>query len=151
MRRVGGGAGAGPAGVATCSSSGTVDAVPSPLTEKSQPVPEIGSSGRSSCVVSPGQASAGVVATSRFGSKVGLGCAVVPGSSTTTRYMPGQGPCGMGQFHVSVEGTSASKEPSAVVVTVFSSRQWFGSKGALTLGVAQLVVPPSGQTVSTRA
>ncbi len=56
----------------------------------------------------PGQTSAGVVAISRLGLKLALGCAMVPGSSTVTRYMPGQGPCGMGQLKVSVEGSKAS-------------------------------------------
>ena len=84
----------------TWSSSGVVEAVSGPETEKSQPVPEIGSTGVSSWVVRPGHASVGVVAVSRFGSKVGLGLAFVPGSSTTTRYMPGQGPCGIGQLNV---------------------------------------------------
>src|SRR6516165_8152688 len=74
----------------TWSSSGVEEAVPSGKTEKSQPVPEIG-------------------------------------SSTTARYMPGQGPCGIGQLNVSVEGTIASYEPSALVLTVFSSRHLFGS------------------------
>src|SRR5215472_10721816 len=92
----------------TWSSSGVVEAVPSGATEKSQPVPEIGSTGVSSWVVRPGQASVGVVAVSRFGLNVGLGLAFVPGSSTTARYMPGQGPCGIGQLNVSVDGTIAS-------------------------------------------
>src|SRR5689334_7436676 len=134
----------------TCNSSGVVEAVSGPETEKSQPVPEIGSTGVSSCVVRPGHASVGVVAVSRFGSKVGLGLAFVPGSSTTARYMPGQGPCGIGQLHVSVDGTMASYEPSAPVLTVFSSRHLFGSYGRLTFGAGQFVPPPA-QTVSTRA
>src|SRR5499427_522850 len=134
----------------TWSSSGVVEAVPSGATEKSQPVPEIGSTGVSSWVVRPGQASVGVVAVSRFGLNVGLGLAFVPGSSTTARYMPGQGPCGIGQLNVSVDGTMASYEPSAPVRTVFSSRHLFGSYGRLTFGVGQLVPPPE-QTVSTRA
>src|SRR5262245_31629681 len=134
----------------TWSSSGVVDAVPSGKTEKSQPVPEMGSSGVSSCVVRPGQASAGVVATRRFGSNVGLGFVFVPGSSTMIRYMPGQGPCGIGQLNVSVDGTIASYEPSAPVLTVFSRRHLFGSYGVLMLGVGQFVPPPA-QTVSTRA
>src|SRR5690348_6146801 len=137
-------------GFETCSSSGVVEAVSGPETEKSQPVPEIGSTGVSSWVVRPGQASVGVVAVSRFGSKVGLGLAFVPGSSTTARYMPGHGPCGIGQLNVSVEGTMASYEPSAPVLTVFSSRHLFGSYGRLTFGVGQFVPPPE-QTVSTRA
>src|SRR5215469_10023729 len=134
----------------TWSSSGVEEAVPSGKTEKSQPVPEIGSTGVSSWVVRPGQASVGVVAVSRFGSKVGLGLAFVPGSSTTTMYMPGQGPCGIGQLNVSVDGTIASYEPSALVLSVFSNRHLFGSYGRLTFGVGQFVPPPE-QTVSTRA
>src|SRR5215471_13591192 len=136
----------------TWSSSGVVEAVSTsvPVIEKSQPVPEIGSTGVSSCVVRPGQASVGVVAVSRFGLNVGLGLAFVPGSSTTTRYMPGQGPCGIGQLNVSVDGTMASYEPSAPVRTVFSSRHLFGSYGVLIFGVGQFVPPPA-QTVSTRA
>src|SRR5215472_3891100 len=137
-------------GLSTWSSSGVEEAVPSGKTEKSQPVPEIGSTGVSSWVVRPGQASVGVVAVSRFGSNVGLGLAFVPGSSTITRYMPGQGPCGIGQLNVSVDGTIASYEPSALVLTVFSSRHLFGSYGRLTFGVGQFVPPPE-QTVSTRA
>src|SRR5262249_978339 len=136
----------------TWRSSGVVEAVSTsvPVIEKSQPVPEIGSTGVSSCVVRPGPASVGVVAGSRFGSNVGLGLGWGPGWSTTTRYMPGQGPCGIGQLNVSVDGTIASYEPSAPVLTVFSSRHLFGSYGRLTFGVGQFVPPPE-QTVSTRA
>ena len=49
-----------------------------------------------------------------------------PGSSTLTMYMPGHGPCGIGQLNVSVDGSSASYDPSGLVVTVVNSRQLFG-------------------------
>src|SRR5262249_11794175 len=136
----------------TWRSSGVVEAVSTsvPVIEKSQPVPEIGSTGVSSCVGRPGQASVGVVAGRRLGSNGGFGLAFGAGSSTHTRYRPGQGPCGIGQLNVSVDGTIASYEPSAPVLTVFSSRHLFGSYGRLTFGVGQFVPPPE-QTVSTRA
>jgi len=49
-----------------------------------------------------------------------------------------------------VEGTNASKEPSVLVLTVVSRRQWSLVYGVLTFGVAQCG-SSAGQTVSTRA
>src|SRR5215468_9511088 len=126
---------AGTTGVETWSTSGRAGTAGS-----SQPVPEIGSSGVSSWSVSPGHTSHAEVAVNRFGSKPGFGAALVPGSSTFTRYIPGHGPCGIGQLNVSVDGNSASYVPSGLVQTVVIRRQLSGVNGAFTLG-----------TVSTRA
>ena len=49
-----------------------------------------------------------VVIPAVFAPTIAFGCAFVPGSSTMAMYMPGHGPCGMGQLSVSVEGSRIS-------------------------------------------
>ena len=54
--------------------------------------------------------------------KLGFGCSSAPGSLTWNQYIPGHIPCGVGQFIVSVDGSSTSNSPFSSVLTVVIRR-----------------------------